>query len=47
MTNHIYATEEYSILNATTHYDDSNGSYPYYDATYGSTEYFNTSLNET
>lgn len=46
MTSHIYATEDYSILNVTHGYDESNGSYPY-DLNYGSTEAYNTTLNET
>lgn len=46
MTSHIYATEDYSALNATHAYDDSNGSY-YYDLNYGSTEAYNTTWNET
>lgn len=38
MTNHIYATEDFSTLNATTSYDDSNSSFSLYDFGYGSTE---------
>lgn len=43
MTNHIYATGDYSITNAST-YDDSNGSY-FYD--WSSTEAYENSTNGT
>lgn len=46
MTNQIYPTNDYSILNASVRYDDVNGSYPYMN--YGSTEAsINATLNET
>lgn len=47
MTNHIFSTDDYSTLNASVRYDDANGSYPYFDMNYGSTEAYNTTLNET